>query len=112
MRSGGETTTIQTPYFVTTIAPLHLTARVVRAPEQVSSQLDGRVVLLSIENGEYYAMNEVGSRVWVLLETPKTVGELKEILLAEFDVAPEQCERELMTFLEKLRRDHLLEIEA
>jgi hypothetical protein len=47
---------------------------IVRSPDQVSGDLDGKVVLLSIENGEYYNMNEVGSRIWALLEKLITVA--------------------------------------
>ena len=47
-----------------------------RSPEQVSADLDGKTVLLSVENGEYYNMNAVGSRIWSLLEKPITVAEL------------------------------------
>lgn len=81
---------------------------VVRSPDQVSGDLDGKVVLLSIENGEYYNMNEVGSRIWALLEQPMTVTALVDHLLAEFEIDRPTCERETMTFLEQLQKDRLL----
>jgi len=85
---------------------------IVRSPDQVSGDLDGRVVLLSIENGEYYNMNEVGSRIWALLEKPMTVAALIDTLLAEFEVERAQCEREAMAFLEQLQKDRLLKVES
>lgn len=85
---------------------------VVRSPDQVSGELDGKVVLLSIENGEYYNMNEVGSRIWALLEQPMTVGALIEGLMAEFDVTQEQCELEVAAFLGQLSKDKLLKVET
>lgn len=88
------------------------TTTVTRSPDQVSGDLDGRVVLLSIENGEYYNMNEVGTRVWELLERPHTVSALIEALLAEFEVEPATCEREVMEFLTQLQKDKLLRVEA
>jgi hypothetical protein len=90
---------------------LRPTSVVVRSPDQVSGDLDGRVVLLSIENGEYYNMEEVGSRIWALLENPLTVAALVERLLEEFDVERERCEREALAFLEQLRKDRLLRVE-
>jgi len=89
---------------------LSATSVVVRSPDQVSGDLDGKIVLLSIENGEYYNMNEVGSRIWALLEKPVTVGELIEQLLAEFDVGRTVCETEAMAFLERLKKDRLLQV--
>lgn len=91
--------------------PLVSTASVVRSPDQVSGDLDGKAVLLSIENGEYYSMNEVGTRVWALLEQPIRVATLIERLQDEFDVSREQCEREVLEFLEHLRQDRLLRVE-
>ena len=90
--------------------PLASDAVVVRSPEQVSGDLDGKVVLLSIENGQYYNMNEVGSRIWALLETPIAVGALIDRLLAEFDVDRATCTSEVAAFLEQLRKDRLLAI--
>lgn len=84
---------------------------IIRSPDQVSGDLDGKVVLLSIENGEYYNMNEVGSRIWALLEQPQTVAALIDRLLTEFEIDRSTCEKETMTFLEQLQKDRLLVIE-
>ncbi len=86
-------------------------AIIVRSPDQVSGDLDGKVVLLSIENGEYYNMNEVGSRIWALLEKPMTVNALIERLLEEFEVERATCEKEAMGFLTQLQKDKLLKVE-
>lgn len=91
---------------------LPLTAVLVRSPDQVSGDLDGRVVLLSIQNGEYYNMNAVGSRVWALLEKPTTAAALIERLMSEFEVERGKCEREVLVFLEKLRQSGLLKVEG
>jgi len=84
---------------------------IVRSPDQVSGDLDGKVVLLSIENGEYYNMNEVGSRIWALLEKPVTVGALVGQLVSEFEVDQATCEKEALEFLHQLQADKLLRIE-
>ena len=93
-------------------SPFAPTTTIVRSPDQVSGDLDGKVVLLSIENGEYYNMNEVGSRIWALLEKPTTVAALVDQLLAEFEVDRLTCEKETADFLEQLQRDRLLKAEA
>lgn len=87
------------------------TTTVIRSPDQVSGDLDGKIVLLSIENGEYYNMNEVGSRIWALLEKPMTVAALIDLLMAEFAVERTTCETEALAFLAQLQQDKLLRIE-
>ena len=43
-------------------------------------------VMMSIEAGSYYGLNAVGSRIWELLESPKTVGQLCRQICEEFEV--------------------------
>lgn len=83
---------------------------IVRSPEQISGELDGRVVLLSIENGEYYDMNKAGSRIWTLLEKPMAVNALVDQLLTEFEVDRTTCEKDVCELLNKLLADKLVRI--
>ena len=92
------------------VSKLTAQSLVTRSPEQVSADLDGKTVLLSVENGEYYNMNAVGSRIWSLLEKPITVAELVAQLTAEFEIDAEKCQREALTFLEQLSKNKLLHI--
>lgn len=89
---------------------IQLETRVVRVPQQTSGQVDGQVVLLSLESGHYYGMNEHGSRVWELIEEPRAVSEVVARLLGEFDVPRERCEAEVLSFLNALRADRLVQV--
>jgi hypothetical protein len=91
---------------------LNLSTQVVRSPNQLSGNLDDAVVLLSVANGEYYKMNEVGSRIWALIEQPLSVGALVDTLLGEFEVEPSACEQEVQGFLEQLSHSGLLRVVA
>jgi len=93
-------------------SPLTLSSRVARNPEHVFGELDQKVVLLLYERGTYYKINEVGSRIWVLLERPRTVSELVGELVNEFEVERATCEKETLTFVEKLCRDGVLTVET
>lgn len=83
---------------------------VTRSEELVSSDLDGETVLMSVQNGKYYGLDEIGSRIWSLIEQPRSVSELCDILLGEFDVEREQCERDVFAFLNKLAEDDLMKV--
>ncbi|MEN9575819.1 MAG: hypothetical protein RL514_3674 [Verrucomicrobiota bacterium] len=88
------------------------TSTVVRAPELISGTLDEQAVLLSIENGEYYQMNRMATRVWAAVEQPCRVSELVTQLQSEFEVDPAVCEREVLAFLTQLHTDKLLHIQT
>ena len=45
----------------------------------------GQTALLHLATARYHAMNEVGSRIWALLEQPRTLAALCEALCEEYD---------------------------
>lgn len=83
---------------------------VVAAKDQVSSDLGGEVAILDLKVGVYYGLDEVGARVWELIQEPKVVSEVRDVLLEEYDVAPERCERDLFALLERLAQEGLIEV--
>jgi hypothetical protein len=83
-------------------------ATIQRSPKQISGDLDGRAVLLSIDNGKYYNMNPVATRIWALIEKPITIEALIATLLDEYEVDRATCEKEVQAFLAQLRQDKLL----
>lgn len=82
-------------------------------PELVSTDVDGEKVMMNIENGEYFGLDSVGSRIWELIENPIRVEELVNLLIEEFEVSKEQCKSDTLEFLnELLEKKLLLIIEA
>jgi hypothetical protein len=81
---------------------------VVASSDQVGANLDGETVLLGLKDGVYYGLNPVGARIWSLLEQPSTVAEIRDRILAEYVVAPERCERDLLALLERLAEHGLV----
>ena len=79
-----------------------------RKRDMLFNEIDGEVVMLSIENSEYYGMDKVGSRIWELLEQPVPFRELVAKLLEEFEVSAEQCSADTLVFLKKLENKKLI----
>ena len=59
--------------------------------------------MLSIERGEYYGLNEVGSRIWELIEEPVSVSSVCGSILEEFDVDRPKCEKTVLEYLNQLQ---------
>jgi hypothetical protein len=85
---------------------------VVAAKDQVSSDLGGEVAILDLKAGVYYGLDAVGARIWSLIQEPRTVNEIRNILLEEYEVQPERCERDLLVLLQRLADEGLIEVEA
>jgi len=92
-------------------ATLSVHSVVVAAKEQVSCLLDEESAILNMKNSVYYGMNSVGTRIWNLLKQPRSVGELRDAVVDEYDVEPERCERDLLELLEQMRREGLIEVQ-
>lgn len=84
---------------------------VVATRDQVSSDLKGEVAILDLKAGVYYGLDEVGARIWNLLQEPKIVSEIRNTLLEEYDVEPDRCERDLLALLQRLADEGLVEVE-
>jgi len=74
------------------------------------SEMDGEIVMMSMETGKYYCLNPVASRIWQLLEEPITLSELVDKLLKEYEVERAVCLTEIEDILDKLDAEGLLEI--
>ena len=85
---------------------------VVAPKDQVSSDLGGEVAILDLKAGVYYGLDAVGARIWSLIEEPRTVNEIRDILLEEYDVEPERCERDLLVLLRRLADEGLVEVRS
>ena len=72
---------------------------VVRAKDQVSCDLVGEAVILNLKSGVYYGLNPVGARIWELIQEPRTVSAVLDVLLEQYNVEAGRCERDLFCLL-------------
>lgn len=87
-------------------AGLTLETRIARSDAVIGSTLDDEAVVMNIDRGYYHGLNNVGARVWDLIEEPAVIGDLCEHLARKYDVAPDQCQSEVLGFLgDLLQRD-------
>lgn len=85
----------------TELAP---TSVVTISPDQVSCELSGEVVVLSLKSGEYFGLNPVAAAVWNLLQSPRSIAEVGDALLQQFaGVSREQCIQEVTALVAELR---------
>ncbi len=78
---------------------------------QVSSYLEGEVVILDLEGGRYYGLDGVGSLVWDLLQQPRTLDELQEAVMTAYAVDPTACRHDLEEFLDDLCARGIVELD-
>jgi hypothetical protein len=83
---------------------------VVAAKDQVSCDLEGEAAILNLANGVYYGLDQIGAQVWTLLQQPRCVEEIRDAVLREYEVDPECCQSDLLSLLERLLAEGLIEV--
>jgi hypothetical protein len=82
--------------------------QVVQAPHVLVQDLAGEAVLLNLENGQYYGLDELSSRMFTLLVTSDSVQTAYERLLGEYDVEPDRLRFDMDKFLAHLLENGLV----
>ena len=85
------------------------TSVVVAVKDQVSADLAGEAVILSLRTGMYYGLNPVGARIWTLLGTPTRVRDIRDAIVQQYDVEEGRCERDILGVLQRLAAHGLVE---
>ena len=74
------------------------------------TDLDGEKVMMNLDKGQYFMMNEVGSRIWELIEGNTSIVNIIETLTNEYQVDEETCENTVMEFLGRLKDAELIKV--
>ncbi len=83
----------------------------VTIPEQVlARQVGEETVILDLASGTYFGLDPVGARIWQLLTEGKTIDEVCATMLAEYEVTPEDLERDVLRLAEELRAKQLISL--
>lgn len=76
--------------------------------EYVYCNVEDEMVLLGMEDGIYYGLNPVGAFIWEQIKEPKTIDQVRDAILDEYDVETEECERDLYDLLKELTEKGLV----
>src|ERR1700722_8517130 len=70
--------------------------------EVLTTQLGHELLMLNVPQSQYHNLNDVGGRVWQLLEHPISAAALVDTLLEEYDIERARCEEDVTAFLDML----------
>ncbi|NET37427.1 MAG: PqqD family protein [Cyanothece sp. SIO1E1] len=83
---------------------------VVVTKDKVSSKFPEEIVSLNPRIGIHHSLNAVGRQIWDLIQEPRTVDELRDNLLVEYDADPNGVEQALLALLQKLAALGFIEV--
>lgn len=91
---------------------LSMASRIQWSKDQLAADVDREVVILSIERGSYYGLDDIGSEIWQLLEAPIAVSAVCDALAEKYDASRAVIERDVLALLEQLAAEGLITMVA
>jgi hypothetical protein len=68
----------------------------------LSRQLEGETVIVDTDGGEYFGLDEVGTRIWAWLQEDLTLSQVLDRLEAEYAMPRDQLARDLLSLVDDL----------
>ena len=88
-----------------------LADRAVAGPDVLVRTVGDESVLLNVATETYFGLNPIGTRMWHLLIESASIQSVRDALLAEYEVAPDELQRDLETFIGELMARQLVRLE-
>ena len=88
-----------------------LASKLCRLPGVLAQRVkptDPTTVLLNPQSGEYYTLDEIGSRIWELCDGTRTVSEIVGAIVQEYDAPAAEIEGDVLELLNDLAAEKLV----
>lgn len=87
-----------------------VTDRFSKCDDVLSQEVLGETILLNLEGETYFGLNEVGTRIWQLIQSGQNIAETLQALSDEYDVGMEQLESDVDKLLINLTEAGLVNL--
>ena len=87
-----------------------LTQSIKVLPDILSQEVSGETVLLDLNSENYFGLNDVGTRIWQLIQEDGDLQKVYDTMLDEYDVDKKQLEKDMEELVAKLVDAGLIEI--
>ena len=74
------------------------------------SKTDENAILLNLNSGSYYELNDVAHLIVQNLNDFIGFNEIKQIIIENFDIEEDRCEKDILSFLQDLIERDFLEV--
>jgi coenzyme PQQ biosynthesis protein PqqD len=81
-------------------------------PHVIGQLVEESFVLLNVRSGEYFTLDEVGTRIWELCDGTRSVGDIADLLASEYDAPAETIYEDVRELVADLRREAMLDLPA
>jgi hypothetical protein len=87
---------------------MNLTNKVTIPAQVMARQVGEETVILDLASGTYFGLDPVGARVWQLMGEGKTLSEICDTMLDEYEVTRDALERDVIELAQELSAQGLI----
>ena len=87
---------------------MNLSDKITIPAQVVARQVGEETVILDLASGTYFGLDATGARIWQLMVEGKTLAEICEVMLAEYEVSREAIESDVLDLAEDLCAKQLI----
>jgi len=80
-------------------------------PQVMARKVGEETVLLDLASGTYFGLDPVGARIWQLIEGGKSLAQVCDVMVEEYDVTREVLERDALTLTAELVEKKLISVD-
>ena len=91
---------------------MELNSKIVLSDDVISQEVSGETVLLDLASENYFGLDEVGTRIWQLIQQNGDLEFIVKTLLDEYDVAEDTLKADVEKLLTEISDLGLIKIEA
>jgi hypothetical protein len=91
---------------------MELNRKIVLSDDVISHEVSGETVLLDLASENYFGLDEVGTRIWQLIQENGDLELIVKTLLDEYDVAEDTLKADVEKLLTEISDLGLIKIEA
>lgn len=79
-----------------------------RKEQVICQKASNEFLLFNMQDGNYYSLNEVGQRIWELCDGSRSVAQVVDALVSEFDAPRDLLANDVVELLEQLQSGELI----
>ncbi len=82
------------------------------SPDVISQEVSGETVLLDLNSEHYFGLDEVGTRIWQLIDSSGNLQEIYDTMLSEYEVEADQLREDMTQLLGDIEKAGLVALKA
>jgi len=89
-----------------------MTQKIEISSEVLTQEVGGETVILDLKSESYFGLDEVGTRIWQLLQEQEDIQTITATMLKEYDVKEEQLEKDIQNLLTQLDKAGIITLNS